>query len=714
VAGGGAVIFGHGLESLVQFGGHVAGAVLACAALLWAARFGDRTRPDRTAFLSALGLGALWCILVAALGTSALAVQLAAGVRDIGLLWLIYRLFAADGRNRNLRPLRPLIMTLLAIELAHLLMVAVSFTPATLAVGASGGSGDGDVMNLLGPIGALLLLHNLYAGASPSSRILLRWGTASLTVVYAYDLNIHAIAFLSDAAPGTLVALRGAVFGCAAIGLALGLNTAIARLEFRPSRAVTFHTLSLLVIGAYLALMALVTKSLALVSSDMLRASQIVFLVLACLGALVWLPSSTLRASLKVKVAKHLFQHRYDYREEWLRFTRTIGRGANAEASLAERAVKALADITESPAGLLMMPGEDGELQLTARWNWARIEVPARAIDGRLANLMEQAGHIIALDDIRAAIDHHGELALVPEWLIAAEDAWAAVPLIHFERLIGMIVLARPQIERRLDWEDFDLLKVVGQQLASYLAEQAGQQALMESSQFDEFNRRMAFVMHDIKNLASQMSLLAANAQKHADNPAFRADMLVTLRNSSDKLAGLLARLGRYSQGQVGDPVVIDLVTLANRIADRFRLVHPVMVIRQDGVQVAAAPDALEQALIHLVQNAVDASSKDGPVYLDVTRSALSGQIEVIDAGCGMSPEFLRTGLFKPFVSSKSGGFGIGAFEARELIRAMGGRVAVETREGVGTRFSITLPLAASVSADRDPGAVLSQAHRAA
>ena len=96
------------------------------------------------------------------------------------------------------------------------------------------------------------------------------------------------------------------------------------------------------------------------------------------------------------------------------------------------------------------------------------------------------------------------------------------------------------------------------------------------------------------------------------------------------------------------------------------------------------------------------------PVFLDLTAEGLNGTIEVLDSGSGMSPEFVRTGLFKPFVSSKNGGFGIGAFEARELIKAMGGRIAVESREGLGTRFSVVLPLADAVrllgaSADPQP-----------
>ncbi|MFN4039414.1 MAG: XrtA/PEP-CTERM system histidine kinase PrsK [Erythrobacter sp.] len=687
--------FGTGLESAIMFTGHVAGAILAAAAAFWSVQFGDRQRPDRLPLLFVLVITAVWCIIVAANGASTPVSELASSVRNLALLWLIERLFATDGRTRSLRPVRPLVIVLLGVELVHMSAVLLLALSAGSLMAAQGFSPAlTGMVHMVTAIGALLLLHNLYAGASPASRTLLRWSVGALAALYAYDLNLYAIAYLGSAEPDLLLALRGLMAGLAAIALAIGANAATARLELSPSRAVTFHTLSLLVIGAYLALMVLVTKLIALIGGDMVRMSQITFLVLASLAAIVWLPSRSFRAWAKVKLAKHLFQHRYDYREEWLRFNRTIGSALHkGDESLASRSVRALADITESPAGLLLMPNEQAELELTARWNWPTLEVPAVAGDYLLCGLIEQHGYIIALDEVRSGVDYNGELAHVPQWLNEAEDAWALVPLIHFERLVGVIVLARPRIERQLDWEDFDLLKVVGQQLASYLAEQAGQEALMEASRFDEFNRRMAFVMHDIKNLASQLSLLSANAERHADNPAFRADMLVTLRNSSDKLAGLLARLGRYSQGPVQPPVRLDLTALALRLSERFRAVHPVVATREEPLWVMADAEALEQALTHLVQNAIDASEAAVPVFLDVTSDGLSGQIEVIDAGCGMSPEFIRSALFKPFVSSKAGGFGIGAYEARDMIKAMGGRLTVESREGVGTRFAVILPV---------------------
>lgn len=675
----------------------VAGALLSAGAMLWIWRYGERARPDRAALLIAAACGAVWCILAAMLGADHNASALVAMARNLALIAAIFFLFSADGRSNSLRPIRPLIITLVLVQLLQPLVLVFQLRANGVPQLVGAVFEARMVIDMLVSIGALMLLHNLYAGAASALRPVLRWTGVGLAGVFAYDLNLATIAYLSGKYPGLIGDLRGMFAGMMAVLFALGINAAGPRLQFNPSRAVTFRTLSLLLISGYLAAMVLVTKSLALIGGDIARTSQIMFLAVAIFAAVIALPSPRLRGWLQVMVTKHLFQHRYDYREEWLRFTRTIGRSGTGNASLEERAVKALADITDSPAGLLLMPNEEAQLELTARWNWPTIEVPAVAADYGFSGLLEQHNLVLALDEARRGVDHHGEQALVPAWLIEADDAWALVPLPHFDRLVGVIVLARPRALRQLDWEDFDLLRVAGQQLASYLAEQAGQQALMDASRFDEFNRRMAFVMHDIKNLVSQLSLLAANAEKHADKPAFRADMLVTLRNSTDKLSALLARLGRYGSGQGHERSAFNLVELARGVAERFRAVRPVALTRDEPVMVIGNREALEQALIHLVQNAIDASAPDMPVFLDAATEGFNGTIDVVDTGHGMSPEFVRTGLFKPFVSSKQGGFGIGAFEARELVRAMGGRVAVESREGFGSRFSIVLPLAETV-----------------
>ena len=685
-----------GYLSVFGYFGYLLGAIACAVGIFVIARKGAIERSDRTAAIAAVGFTGLWCIFAAASGSSAPTTLVAEMARNLVWIGLILKLFTNDGRDASLRPIRPVIFALAFVELLQpiLLLIALRFaiTPevASLTFQISA------FLRLLVAIGALVLLHNLYAGGSASSRQLLRWSAIALACAYAYDLNFYGIAYLSGSAPTLLVAMRGIIAGIFAIVLAFGSSPASAGLQFSPSRAVAFQSFSLVVIGGYLLGMLVLTQSLSLLGGEVGRLVQIGFLVLASIAAVIWLPSQRMRGWIRVTVTKHLFQHRYDYREEWLRFTRTIGHAASRSESFHERAVKALADITESPGGLLLSPNEETELELVARWQWPTIQHSSPAGSYQLAAMLEERNFVLDLDEVRAGVDRIGENALVPDWLRNAEDAWAVVPLLHFDRLVGAVVLARPKAQRSLDWEDFDLLRVVGQQLASYLAEQSGQEALMEANRFDEFNRRIAFVMHDIKNLASQLSLLVRNAEKHADNPEFRADMLVTLRNSADKLNALLARLGRYGSGQVSTRELIDLSGVAERVASRFDGIHNVIITRSETNTVYADAEGVEQALIHLIQNAVDASEGDSPVFIQVSSDGLSGQIEIVDSGAGMSPAFVRNGLFKPFVSSKNGGFGIGAYEAREIIRAMGGRLNVESQEGIGSRFVVSLTVAAA------------------
>ncbi|MBV7267228.1 PEP-CTERM system histidine kinase PrsK [Erythrobacter sp. WH131] len=698
-----------GLVLYVSIACYLAGAVISTGPAVWILRYGDRTRHDRLPLIAACLLTAIWCGLAAAFGAFHPLAILAETGRNLAYIVMIFRLFSADGRDESLKPIRPVIITVALVQLFQPLLLYIHLRLGLVSEIAALTFEASAVLNMLVAVGALLLVHNLYAGAGAVSRRVLRWSAAALAAIFAYDLNLFTIAYLMGEYPEYLVAARGLFVGAMAGVLVIGGTGASGDLQFRPSRAVTFQTLSLLFICSYLLVMTLVTRSLTLLGGDFARAGQILFLVLGIGTATVLLASKGVRGRLRVTATKHLFQHRYDYREEWLRFTATIGRGTNNSASFHERAVKAVADITDSPAGLLLVANEEANLELTARWNWPTIEVPAVAGGYGLSGLLEKHIHIVDMGEVRTGIEHHGELAHIPCWMRQEEDIWALVPLIHFDRLVGAIVLARPRIERRLDWEDFDLLRVVGQQLASYLAEQAGQQALMDANRFDEFNRRMAFVMHDIKNLASQLSLLSANAQKHADNPAFRKDMLVTLRNSSEKLSALLARLGRYGAGPVQKLSELDLAEFGRSLAARFKPVHPVIFNQTQMVRVMADREVLEQAVVHLIQNAIDASEPNSPVYISASHEGLNGQIDIVDAGHGMSPEFVRSGLFKPFISSKDGGFGIGAFEAREMIQALGGRLMVESREGVGTRFSVILPVAEThrLSLNSNPGSEL-------
>lgn len=662
-------------------------AAVACAlAAIVVLRPARTTRHDRGAVAAALALSAAWCVVTAAIGGAAIPAQLLEIARNLAWIYALFRHFANDGRDASLLVVRPVITSLVLVEGLQLVLLAIA--PSAHAVEVSA------LLRMLVAVGALVLVHNLFGGASQSSRRLLGWNSSAMALFWLFELNLFTIAYLTGSAVSGLEALRALVMIAAAAGFAVGTFQAGAGLAFRPSRAVTFSTLSLVVLAVYFLAMIGLANGVSRLSGELARVTQVGFLLAAATVSLLWLPSAKLRQLARVLALKHFFKHRYDYRAEWLRFTRTIGSAAGQGASLHERAVQSLADITDSGAGLLLTPQDDGEFALAARWRWPTLAVPPRALPAALARLLEKRPFILDFDEVRGGIDHHGEAALVPDWLREEQRAWAGVPLLHGERLVGLVVLARPQIARSLDWEDFDLLTIAGRQVASYLSEQAGQEALQDAARFDEFNRRMAFVMHDIKNLSSQLGLLARNAEKHADNPAFRSDMLVTLRNSAEKLDALVTRLGRYGSGRADAVEAVDLAEIARRVIARLGSAHRIDCVGEGGCEVLANPETLEQAVVHLVQNAIDASADGAPVILELCAAGLRGELAVIDSGGGMSPEFLRQSLFRPFVSTKAGGFGIGACEARELVRAMGGRLDAESREGLGSRFTVSLPRA--------------------
>jgi putative PEP-CTERM system histidine kinase len=419
------------------------------------------------------------------------------------------------------------------------------------------------------------------------------------------------------------------------------------------------------------------------------------------LGALM-VASARARAWLSVMVSKHFFEHRYDYRAEWMRFTATL-EGQDGEADQPFRRIaRALAELANSPGAMLLTADADGDYRPAGHWGWppegeAGLTVPIRA-----AFMLQENGRIVELDAVRDGREGEDERTLVlPDWILSDARAWVLLPLQHVGRMVGIALLRRPVASRSLDWEDLDVLRISSRQAASYIAEMQSQSALSEARRFDEFNRRFAFIMHDVKNLASQLGLLAANAERHAENPEFRADMIETLKLSVARMNELLHRLsakGPSSPASRTDVLLPPLIDLLTRDAARR---HPVTAACEGGLSAQGDSEAIAQILRHLIANAIDASAPGAAVLVAASRDGDRARIDVIDEGCGMSPEFVRHELFKPFVSTKAAGFGLGAFEALQLARTMGGQLDVDSREGEGTRFTLWLPRA-DEAANRD------------
>lgn len=688
------MISGQEAWTVIGLAANTACAATCSLAAIWLAQRPVPWRRERITGIAALCLTALWAGVLAALGPESLGTAGAESVRNLTWLALLHALFAGGVDRDTANRVRFVIASLVFVELLQGLVLAANAMVAAAPQFAEAAMQVSALFHMLVAIGALVLLHNLYVAASHRDRASTRWAALTLSALWVFELNYYAVTWFTGDFPGQVASLRGLVVGVAFVPLALALGADVRQLRFRASRKVAFRSLSLLLIGGYLLAMAGLARLLNMLDADGARLAQVGFLVAVLTVMALWLPSQRFRAWAKVTAQKHLFSHRYDYRAEWLRLADTIGRGVDEGDALHVRIPTALANITESPSAALYLPDGEGGLVLSDSWRWPTLGDEAETIPVQLAEFLSAHDYVIDLEQWRAGNSAAGEVEPLPAWLDTESAAWAIVPLRHFDRLQGAVLLAKPLIERQLDWEDLDLLKVVGRQLASYLSEQASHKALMEAARFDEFNRRIAFVLHDIKNLASQLSLLSHNAARHADNPAFRADMVKTLQTSTDKLNKLIKRLGRYGSPKEAQLETIDLATLVRSVADQFGPQSRVECASTANCMVAGDREGLEQALVHLVQNAVDASPPNAPVCIATSCDSLRASIEIVDVGEGMEPAFLRDKLFEPFVSSKADGFGIGALEARELIRAMGGRLQVQSRVGLGTRFTIELPRA--------------------
>ncbi|WP_242139324.1 XrtA/PEP-CTERM system histidine kinase PrsK [Sphingomonas sp. TREG-RG-20F-R18-01] len=544
---------------------------------------------------------------------------------------------------------------------------------------------------LLFAIGGIIYLHNLYNGLTSSSGTGFRLILFGLGMLWAYDLNLYTVSLLGYSVANPLATGRP-ILALLLVPLFLVAARRQEHWKIALSRKATFQSLSLVAIGLYFVSMSVVARSESFFAGSagpMLAVGSV--MGLSVVGAFL-LFSTRARAWLKVVIVKNLFSHRYDYRAEWLRFSATISDSSGSALSLEERVVKAVADITESPAGLLLLTSDRQSFDVAAGWCWGhRTPPPSGPIHFPEAELhLLQQGLIVTLDPEGGrggpTREDQSDLAMIG-------DAWVAVPLIWLSAMIGVVILAKPRLQRALDWEDFDLLKVIGQQAAVHISDAHNQLELEEARRFEEFNRRFAYIIHDIKNVVSQLSLLASNAQQHGSNPKFQAEMSRSLTSAVQKMNVLLSRLSPDRVLQSAVPASIDVDRLIDAIVSSRVDRRSLSAGARSGAQARGDLEKLKLAIEHLVQNAIEASPADQPVILSATAAGSHCHITVADTGVGMSADFIRKGLFKPFVSTKGGGFGIGAAEAKALVSGMGGSLRVASTEGHGSIFTIELPL---------------------
>lgn len=540
----------------------------------------------------------------------------------------------------------------------------------------------------------LVLVEHLFRNSPPQQRWAIKYLCLGLGGLFAYDFYLYSNAVLFNTVDRELWDVRGFIhiLVIPLIAVSAARNPQWS-LDVFVSRRMVFHSAAILGAGTYLTLMALGGYAIRFLGGDWGTLAQVIFLFGAVLLLFALMFSGQVRARVRVFLSKHFFNYKYDYREEWLSF---IGALASEEPGpgLSERILQALAAIVDSPGGLLWVVDEQtGRFELASEWN--ATGPAAVAADDALVEFLKTSEWLVDLDEWAVAPEVYESLTL-PAWLAAIERAWLVIPLFQNRRMIGMVLLLQSRAAHTINWEDRDLLKTAASQAASYLALSRASAELANARQFEAFNRLSAYVVHDLKNVVGQLSLVVANAKKFGHKQEFVDDAMATVDNAVNKMQRMLTQLRQGREAQRSS-VAVRLSPLLEEVVRQRSAQQPVPVFSagDTGVSVIAEHDRLAAVLEHVVQNAQEASAADGRVELRLTSDSQNAVIEIQDNGCGMDEKFIRDRLFRPFDTTKgNAGMGIGAYECREFVRGLGGEVQVQSRPGEGTLFRLSLPKA--------------------
>ncbi len=545
----------------------------------------------------------------------------------------------------------------------------------------------GLVLALLG----LVLIEQLYRNSPPESR----WGLKALVLglggIFAYDLFLYSQAVLFNAIDSTTWLARGAVniLFVPAIAVAARRNPDW-KVRIFVSRQIVFYSTTLVAVGLYLLVMSFGGYLLLQFGGSWGALARTVFFVGAGLILFTLLFSNTLRARLKVFLNKHFFHNKYDYREEWLRLISTLT-SSDLVPELRMRAIKSLAQILESPRGVLWLRNPDSNgYHCASGWN-TECFGGVIAGDDSLVRFLENTQWVIDLREYSDDAGHYDGLEVATGNLGLA-DATFVVPLLHDSGIIGFVVLSSASTPTILNYEDRDLLKTAGQQVASYLAQELTNDQLTEARQFEAFSRLTAYLMHDLKNVIAQQSLVVENAKKHKNNPQFIDDAVETIKSSVSRMRKILEHFGQSSTEHRLQRVELGKVIMQAIAQCSDRRPVPTSVIGRDKAWVRADSDRLLMAISHAIRNAQDATGTDGDVSVTLEINDGNCCVKIIDSGEGMDEAFIRERLFKPFDSTKgTQGMGIGAYQIRETLRAMGGEVTVTSEPGGGTVVALEI-----------------------
>jgi putative PEP-CTERM system histidine kinase len=553
------------------------------------------------------------------------------------------------------------------------------------------------VFGLLATVGVLAGLEASLRASRGPSRWRIKYVILGLGGIFLVRFYVLSSALLVGLVTATGLATQSASLFLGSLVIAASMvRERVQEANLAISRALLYRSVVVAVLGLYLLLAgvtAWVVNWLG-IPEALFWSSVAVFVSALALAAV--LLSEDIRWRIRQFIGVHFYRSKYDYREQWTHFTKRLGSIVTLE-DLTPQLLTLVTEAIGTPRGVLYLASDSpGRYDLAGALEVGPMPACLAIPPDLAVQLKAERAPTLLAADLNGGSHTGRHAACVPA--LNGRDLTLLVPLVWRSDLVGLMAVGRERTGLPYTAEDIELLTTFGEQAAGAVVTARLSERLARTREFEAFNRLTSFVIHDLKNAISALSMLSQNALDHLGDMEFQRDSIRTVSRTVQRMKALLARLTTDSKEHPLRRDAVDLPKLLDHAlppllaGKRIRLRKDLRAVPA----IAADAEALQQVIQNLALNAIDAVSGDGEIAVETYPDGDGVVFSIADDGCGIPAEFLKHSLFAPFRSTKKGGWGIGLYHAKEIVESHGGSIEVASREGEGTTFRVRLPVRAT------------------
>lgn len=542
---------------------------------------------------------------------------------------------------------------------------------------------------LAGLVVNLVHLENTLRSSSGSKRWGIKYVIFGVGSILGYFIYLSSEALLYSSLSYGSVPLTSSVIIISSAMMAVFIaKHRLLHVDIFVSRHVIYNSLTVFIVGVYLVMIGAVTYGIQYFKIPFNFLIATLFAFVSILALVVLLFADSVRRRAQLFISRHFYRHKYEFRDKWMETIEKI-----SSKTTVQEITSTLKDMISGTMG-----AESVHLWLYDTASKTFVSESAPEALRRMPHDNPMASHImnnLAMFAVEGAADiSHGGYSIKAVF----DDTGTALcaPLTAVGEAVGFVMLGPDHTGEPYIQDDFEFLKALTTQAAVQIKNIGLMQEIVSAREVEAFSRMSYFIMHDLKNLTNSLSLISQNARFNMNNPEFQQDAIRTIDGTVDRMKRLIGRLSNVKKdvelkkewtnpGEFMDAVLKKLIlpkdkniTVATELSDT-----PAVCIDRE---------AIEMIILNLMVNAYEAVSKDGTIKVSTSQKDGFLNITVSDNGPGISKEYIKSALFRPFKTTKKSGFGIGLFQCKTVAEAHGGGITVESEEGKGASFILKLP----------------------